>query len=528
MSVKKHTLPVFGSKDIANSGFLFVLVFFFVLILLPAVYILGYLGNFESLRSPVILQALFLSLGIGLAVTLFNLLLGVPLAWMITRSRNGFIQWLDNLIDLSLVMPTAALGFSVYFYYGATGGLAELFGINGGLVGKGPLLIALLHIVFTLPYMVRSVSAAISQLEVELEEAADSLGANSLTFFRTIAMPLCRQGVVNGSILSFTRSLSETGATMMVAGAFATAPVMVVSLKDDGSLSAASALSVLLIFIALFILILTRAKFGKKVFSLPTVYPSLEKKLSGLYPGRNIVLVLVYFFLVFFPTIYLVSYYFLNFKWVSFGALYGSLLLSMGIAAIVTFLNALFALPLSYLIARNRFRMGALMENLNEVILIVPTSALGLSIALFWGNFIHVEILVLILAHLCFTFPFFVKPLVTAFENISYDQEEAAHSLGAGSVETFKSVLLPQIKPALITGAIMAFMRSISETGATLAVSKDLKTVSVLIVDLFKQERLNEAALACVVLFVFSLTFLFLLKRFGNESGKVLPINSKS
>lgn len=527
MTKKNHALSARGSKNAANSGFLLVVAFFFLFILTPAVYVLGYLGNFESLKSPVVMQALFLSIGIGFVVTFFNLVLGIPLAWMITRSKSSFLQWLDNLIDLSLVMPTAALGFSVYFYYGSDG-IARIFGSDGGLVEKGPLLVILLHVVFTLPYMVRSVSAAIQQLEMEVEEAADSLGASSFTFFRTIALPLCRQGVLNGCILSFTRSLSETGATMMVAGSLATAPVLVVSLKNAGNLSAAAALSVLLILLSLFILILMRAKFGKRVFSLPTINPSLEKKLSQFYLLRNAVLVAVFLLFVFLPTIYLVAYYLFNFQWSGFGALYGSLLLSLGMAAVVTLVNAIFALPLSYLIARNRFHVGRFIDNLNEVILIVPTSALGLSIALFWGNFFHNELLVLALAHLCFTFPFLVKPMVTAFENISYDQEEAAHSLGAGSTETFRSVLLPQIKPALISGAIMAFMRSISETGATLAVSKDLKTVSVLIVDLFNRDRLSEAALSCIVLFAFSLSFLFLLKRFGNDGKRTAPIINKS
>jgi len=506
-------------KRLGNSGFIFVVVFFVLFIFLPAVYILGYLGDPAALMNPLIFKALLYSLSIGLIVTLFNLLLGVPLAWMIMRSKNRLLKWLDNLIDLSLVMPTAALGFSVYFYYGTTWGISGLLGLDAGLISKGPLMIMLLHIVFTLPYMVRSVSAAIMQLDIELEEAADSLGANPFTFFRTIALPLCRQGVVNGSILSFTRSLSETGATMMVAGAFATAPVLVVSLKDGGDLPAAAGLSVILILVALFILICARAKFGRKNFSLPIVYPRFEKKLSEFYSVRNLVIIISYTLFVFLPTIYLVLYYLFNFQPVDFSIILRSLLISLGIAATVTFLGALFALPFSYLIARNHFGLGYFMEGLDEVILIVPTSALGLSIALFWGNFSDATILILVLAHLCFTFPLFVKPLVTAFGNISFDQEEAANSLGAGPVMIFKTVLLPQIKPALITGAIMAFMRSISETGATLAVSREIKTISILIVELFEEENFSEAALACVILFAFSLVFLFLLKRFQN--GKV-------
>ncbi|MDD3006217.1 MAG: ABC transporter permease subunit [Candidatus Pacebacteria bacterium] len=513
MSDTKSNHSFAWSKKAAHLGFLSSLLFFVVVIFIPAVYILGYFGNFDALLDPEIIRALFLSLSIGLIVTIFNLILGVPLAWMIVRSKNRFLKWLDNLIDLSLVMPTAALGFSVYFYYGTNWGVARLIGLEGGLVSQGPLLIILLHIVFTLPYMVRSVSAAIMQLDVAYEEAADSLGASPFSFFRTIALPLCRDGVINGAVLSFTRSLSETGATMMVAGVFATAPVLIVSLKDADNFPAAASLSIILILIALLILVLARTAFGKKTFTLPTIRPDFEKKLSGLFSPRNFIVTFVYFAMIFLPTIFLVLYYFMNFKAVDISALTGSLLISFAVAGIVTLFNAFLALPIAYIIARNRMGIGEIVESLNEVILIVPTSALGLSLALFWRQFLPWEIVILILAHLCFTFPLFVKPLVAAFRNISTDQEDAAYSLGAGTVRIFRTVILPQIKPALITGAIMVFMRSLSETGATLAVSQNIKTVSVLIVELFKENRLDEAAIACLILFSFSLVFLVILKK---------------
>jgi ABC-type molybdate transport system permease subunit len=76
----------------------------------------------------------------------------------------------------------------------------------------------------------------------------------------------------------------------------------------------------------------------------------------------------------------------------------------------------------------------------------------------------------------------------------------------------FVTILLPLIKPALIAGSIMAFMRSLSETGATLAVSKDIKTIPVVIVDMVTANNLGQAAFACTVLFIISLVFLFILK----------------
>lgn len=500
-------------RQTANLGFVLVLVFFASFIFVPAIFILKSASLSEVIFNPLTLRAIGLSFLIGLIVTLVDLLVGVPLAWFLMRSRRRFAHWLDNLIDLSLVMPTAALGFSIYIFWGSNFGLARLFGLDTGLISKGPLLIMLLHIVFTLPYMVRSVSAAMQQIDATYEEAAASLGASPFSSFRTVALPLFRGGVINGAVLAFTRSLSETGATMMVAGALTTAPVLIINLKDQGSLPAAGGVSVILIVSAVLILFLARLRFGDKTISIGRIYPKLEFKLSRLSALRNFLVIAFYGLIIFLPTIALVLYYFGNFNLPELGGLPQSLIVSFGVALAVTAVNLVFAIPFAYMIARNRFRLGKLLNSLNEAVLLMPTSALGLSLALFWHQFTGVDLLVLCLAHLAIAFPFLVTPIASALKEISIEQQEAAHAFGAGTRQMFLSILLPQIKPAIVAGAIMAFMRSLSETGATLAVTGKIKTVSVLIVDLFKADKLNEAAFASLILFVIAFFFLFLLKR---------------
>jgi thiamine transport system permease protein len=502
-----------SEHKLIDIGFGTVLVFFAAFIFIPAIYILKGFSGLTAVADPLVLRAVLLSFFIGLTVTFVNLIFGVPLAWVLTRSKKRIARWVDNLVDLSLVMPTAALGFSVYLFWGSDMGLSRLFGLEGGLFSKGPLMIGLLHIVFTLPYMIRSVSAAISQIDPSYEEASASLGASPFTFFRTVALPLFRNGVINGSVLSFTRSLSETGATMMVAGAAATAPVLIISLKNAGKMSEAAGASIILIAAAILMLVLARFIFGKKVINLNGIYPRFERKLSGQVRLKNTFIFSFYGLFIFLPTVYIALYYIFNFRLTNINLLLGSILISFGVALAVTLVNLLFSLPLSYMIARDKFRLGGILTSLNEAVLLMPTSALGLSIALYWRNFFSSDILLLLLVHLCFSFPYLVKPITAAMQEVSESQQEAAYSLGASTRQMFFTILLPQIKPAIISGAIMAFMRSLSETGATLAVTGKIKTVSVMIVDLFKAERFDEAAIACVILFVVALCFLYILKR---------------
>lgn len=501
------------SKNITNLGFGAVFIFFAVFIFCPAIYVLRYFTDFQTLTNPVIIKAIFFSFLIGLVVTAINLIFGVPLAWVLARAKNRFAKYVDNLIDLSLVMPTAALGFSIYLYWGTSYSFGKLFGLEDGFISRGPIMIILLHLVFTLPYMVRSVSAAIAQISPTYEEASMVLGASPFTFFRAVASPLFRDGAINGSILSFTRSLSETGATMMVAGAFATAPVLIIDLKNQGDIPSAAGVSALLIVSAILILFAAKIFLGRKKFEITWAKPKLEKSLSKLSPVKNIIIFSFFTFFIFLPTIHIVIYSIGNLQVPAVIFLLRSLVFSLSLAFLVTLINLVFSVPFAYMIARNRYRMGRLLDALSEVVLLMPTSALGLSLALFWRELIPSDLLILLLAHLSFTFPLLVKPLTAAFKDVSISQEEAAHSLGASAKHTFTTILLPQIKPAIIAGAIMAFMRSLSETGATLAVSKNIKTVTVLIVDMFQSNQLGAAAFACSMLFAITFALLYFLKK---------------
>lgn len=491
-----------------------VLIFFLFIIFLPAVYILKYFTSFGIFFNTAVINAIISSFIVGIIVTILNLIFGIPLAWVLTRSKNKLVKWIDNLIDLSLVMPTAALGFSIYLYWGTNAGLGNLLGLQNGVIGKGAVMIILLHIVFTLPYMIRSVAAAISQLEIQNEEASAVLGASSFTFFRTIALPLFREGAINGSILSFTRSLSETGATMMVAGLFATAPVLIIDLKNHGELHAAAGVSIILILTAISILLFAKLFLGQKKINLTPVYPKFEKTLSGAASLKNFIIFSFFLIFIFLPTIQIILYSMTVIRVPEdISLLSESLIFSLFLAFLATIINFIFSIPLSYLIARNKFGIGNIIDTLSEIVLLVPTGALGLSLALFWRQFISSDIIILLLAHMSFTFPLLIKPISSAIKDISDSQEEAAYSLGAGARKTFITILLPQIMPAIVAGCIMAFMRSLSETGATLAVTTNIKTITVLIVDQFNSGQLIEAAFTCTVLFLIAFIFLFFLKK---------------
>ncbi len=498
------------------------ILFFVVVIFLPPVYVLSFAFGSSFNLDETGVSALTNSFLIAFAVTVADLIFGLPLAWVLARRKSmRFSALIDTLVDMPLVVPTSVLGLSVYYFWGSD--LGWLLGVDGGLVGKGPLLIWLLHVAFTFPYVVRSIEAAIFQIERTHEQAATMLGASPLTVFRTISLPLFKAGVISGAILAFTRSLSETGATMMVAGVYSTAPTLVVEYKNSQDISSAAAVSIVLIISAVALLLATKIFSGGFKVPIVRVLPSFERRMSRMGGRRDLVVFSAVTLFILLPTFNIVLGGLDTIHPQTFSDMLGdyplleSIFISFLIGIIVTCVNLVVALPLGLVIARDMFRVGRVVDTLADVILLVPTSALGLSLALFWGGFSIDEFAILCLAHLSFTFPLMVKPISAALSGVNPGLEDAARTLGARQFTTFRKVTYPLIKPGIIAGIIMTFMRSLSETGATLSVSQNIKTVSVLLVDLFKQGQVDDKTiLACIILFAASFAFILFLKRTKN------------
>ena len=188
---------------------------------------------------------------------------------------------------------------------------------------------------------------------------------------------------------------------------------------------------------------------------------------------------------------------------------------------------------MAILIARKTFGNwpSAILDTLINVPIIVPSIALGVSLKFFWANLPGIpEFLLLVFAHLAITYPYFVRSMSAAMERISLDMEEAAKTLGAKPFALFRTIVWPITKYSIFSGAIIVFTRSVSETGASLAVASKLQTAPVLIVNWVNSVRgtippitgVNEltVGLACGLLILFSFIILLVL-RLLTRKGKV-------
>ncbi len=506
--------------------------FFLLFVLLPTLYVLGYVvadwGGVQSIFADPrlgsrILPAVAYSFGVAGMVALFDLVAGLPLAWLLVRHEFRGKSWFDTLIDSPLAVTTAGLGFSVVLFWGISPTIAQHPPGSLGLTNSAFLILVLLHLTTTFPYMVRSLAAILQEIDVEYENAARAAGASRLTAARTITLPMFRSGMATGLLLVLAKALSDTGGALTaltLIGAvnantsnpnnlfdpftgngtaligiwksFATHPGMPAAAVTElnGGLALVSALMIVL---ALALLVLVKFVAVRLRFPLRRVWPIAERKLSRRPFPRlrdlGALLALVLFILV--P-----SFFFLGFLFVAaptaaldWGRFWNAVGISFLIGGVATGVDLAMGVPFAILITRGKLRwLGRILDALVNVPYIVPSAALGISLSLFWSAqkaIVPSLIILVTLAHVAFTFPFVVRNVVGALEQLDPATEETARTLGARPVQVFRRVLLPAIRPAILAGAIMAFTRSLGETGATQAVAgTGIETIPLLIVNI--------------------------------------------
>ncbi len=561
LSKLRNTLNALSSKKhLKYTLYLFAIFVFFALILVPP--IIGILTKTGSLQAifaePALmntaLTAIAASFIIGLVVSGLDLLAGVPLAWLITRGKSKWLTVLDTFADLPFVVPTAALGYSLLLFWSSNGGISDLFGQP--FISPGWLLVMVLHFTFSFPVVVRVIVGALLDYKMEYERASRTLGAPPLTASRTVTFPIIKPSLIAAFTLAFARSLSETGATFIVAaGVFLNGPVFIQTVSNqfkNGTITQATYegatvfASVILIVISLTLFVLIR--FIGQRMKLPFGHglSAFEKKLSYKKGAgtRNGIALAVFFFIILIPSMFVALPAFQAIAtgttfidtitgsgiWASF---WQSLGLSYGLAAIVTILGIALGLPMAILISRKTFGKwpSVILDTLINVPIIVPSIALGVSLKFFWSSLPGIpEFLLLVFAHLAITYPYFVRSMSAAMERISIEMEEASKTLGAKPLTVFSTIVWPITKYSILSGAIIVFTRSVSETGATLAVATQLQTAPVLIVNWVNSVRgtittiagVNEltVGLACGLLILFSFIILLVL-RLLTRKGKV-------
>jgi sulfate/thiosulfate transport system permease protein len=213
----------------------------------------GWDGFWNAVTNDQSMAALRLTLIASLIVVIINAVAGTLIAWVLVRDEFPGKGVVNSLIDLPFALPTIVAGLTLLALYGPDSPV----GVDVAFT-RVAVVLALLFV--TLPFVVRAVQPVLLELDREMEDAAESLGAGKWTVFRRIVLPNLVPAILAGGGLAFARAIGEFGSLVLITGniPFKTqaASVFIFSQVESDNATGASAVSVVLLLIALVVLLI--------------------------------------------------------------------------------------------------------------------------------------------------------------------------------------------------------------------------------------------------------------------------------
>ncbi|HUA62519.1 MAG TPA: molybdate ABC transporter permease subunit [Verrucomicrobiae bacterium] len=164
-------------------------------------------------------QAIWLSIRLAFCTTVVLLVVGVPLAAWLAFSGRRWRFLVEALVALPLFLPPTVLGFYILLAIGPRSPLGALYGrVTGSMLPFSFQGLLIASALYSLPFAVQPVAGAFHAVDRKLVEASWCLGVSRMATFRRVIVPLARQGIATGAILSFAHTMGEFGVVLMVGG----------------------------------------------------------------------------------------------------------------------------------------------------------------------------------------------------------------------------------------------------------------------------------------------------------------------
>jgi len=170
----------------------------------------------EAVSSEQVLFSLRMSVVTSSISTTICLLLSLPTAFALTRTRMPFKRSAETLMQLTLSLPYIVLGFALLLMFSSPVG-KELRDLGFAVVFQ-PTGIVFAQLIVNLPFSIRMIRTAFSEVNPRMEFVARTLGASSFDVFCTIIVPICRNSIISTFVLTWARGMGEFGATLMLVG----------------------------------------------------------------------------------------------------------------------------------------------------------------------------------------------------------------------------------------------------------------------------------------------------------------------
>jgi iron(III) transport system permease protein len=505
----------------------------------------------DALTGRLYVQALLNSLILGAWTALFSILIGVPLAWAVSRTNVPGKRLIHLTANLSYLSPPFLIAIAFVSLFSPNAGLINTFLRDvAGLPWltfnvfsmAGLVLVTVLH---TFPFVYLLASSALQSVDASYEEAAQILGAGKFRTALSITGPLVAPAILSGTLLAFVNGIALFGSQAIIGlpGRIVTLPTRIYSLFDyPPQYGLASALSLLFIAITVIALYLQRSFLAKRSY-VTLGGKGSRPQLIDLGPARWFVFgfcVLVFIVAIVLPysTLLAVSFSkswgldfwkgltFANYKFVLVD--YDVTRRAILNSTVLAVLAATFAVLLGAVIGWIDLRTKAPGRKLLDYIALIPLGLPGIVMAValiqFWLAMpvaLYGTLAILLLAYVGRYIPLGVRAANTALRQIDPSLEESARILGARWATTMREVTLPLMRPGLFAGWLLVFVPVIQELSASILLfSSSSITLAVAVYNLYETGYSEPvAALAMVNMVIIGLAIWLANKIGGGGIG---------
>jgi sulfate/thiosulfate transport system permease protein len=220
---------------------------------------LSWAAFLHTVTDPRVVASYRVTFGASLAAAVINSVFGLLVAWVLVRYRFPGRRLVDAMVDLPFALPTAVAGIALTTLYtpsGWVGAYLEPLGIKVSYTWIG-ITVALIFI--GLPFVVRTVQPVLDDLEVEVEEAAASLGAPRWQTFARVVFPTIAPALLTGFALAFARALGEYGSVVFIAGNMPMkteiVPLLIITKLEQYDYAGATSVAVVMLVVSFLLLL---------------------------------------------------------------------------------------------------------------------------------------------------------------------------------------------------------------------------------------------------------------------------------
>ena len=532
---------VFISGSVLGISSLLIIFILFPLfvILIRAVAVEGILkpGNiFTTLYNyPSTLRILKNSILMSVTVGFLATAIGFAFALIVERSKFRLGKLMNAFSLLPIITPPFVIGLAIIFMFGKVGWFTSgVLGLRVNFI-FGYVGIVMAQTLSFAPMAYLIISGVIKSLDSSLEEASYTLGAGRWRSFRTIIWPLVRPGLANAFLISVIESLADFANPILLGGDFdvlATSIYLAIVGRYDETLAAC--LGLVLLSITLTTFLVQRYWVGKKSYITVTGKPSRNKRLplpvvlDYSLAGLTIIWVLLTVslygsvFVGSFVKLWGINYEFtLKHYQYFFTVGLESYFSTLKLASISAPITAVIGLVIAYLISRYHFYGKKFFEFTSMLSFAIPGTIVGIGYVMAFNKAPLILTGGAAILIICFVFrnmPVGIRSGIAALQQIDPSLEEASITLGAGNFRTLNKIILPLIKPAIFSGLVFSFVRSMTAISAVIfLVSAKTKLATTVILGRIEGGKLGIATAYCSVLIVTMMLAIGLMYYFVNK-----------